>query len=125
MIKDIGPDTLGGGISMLHRLGDGLVFSAWTTATGRELWFSDGTEAGTEMITDLNPGPVNGPYVDQMPEVNGFAVLSALADATLIAAEDRWVHHNPRIPFCEENDVLFGRPVGEQRIRFLSEKAAA
>lgn len=49
----------------------------------------------------------------------------ALADATLIAAEDRWVHHNPRIPFCEENDVLFGRPVGEQRIRFLSGKAAA
>lgn len=49
----------------------------------------------------------------------------ALADATLVAAEDRWVHHNPRIPFCEENDVLFGRPVGEQRIRFLSEKAAA
>lgn len=48
----------------------------------------------------------------------------ALADATLIAAEDRWVHHNPRIPFCEENDVLFGRPVGEQRIRFLTGKAA-
>ncbi|MFN7977143.1 MAG: glycosyltransferase [Vicinamibacterales bacterium] len=48
----------------------------------------------------------------------------ALADATLIAAEDRWVHHNPRIPFCEENDVLYGKPVGEQRIRFLAEKAA-
>lgn len=80
MVKDIGPDTLGGGISMLHRLGDGLVFSAWTTATGRELWFSDGTEAGTEMITDLNPGPVNGPYVDQMPEVNGWLYFIAAND---------------------------------------------
>lgn len=48
----------------------------------------------------------------------------ALADATLLAAEDRWVHANPLIPYCDQNDVLFGRPVGEQRIRFLRPHAA-
>jgi hypothetical protein len=48
----------------------------------------------------------------------------ALADALLLAAEDRWVRHNPLIPYCEANEVLYGRPVGEQRIRFLPQRAA-
>lgn len=43
----------------------------------------------------------------------------ALAAGTLITAEDRWLDANPVIPYCEENEVLYGRPVGEQRIRFL------
>jgi len=51
--------------------------------------------------------------------------IIALSAATLTAAEDRWVGENPRIPFCEQNEVLYGRPVGEQRIRFLSKRSAA
>ena len=51
--------------------------------------------------------------------------IIALSAATLTAAEDRWVRENPRIPFCEQNEVLYGRPVGEQRIRFLSKRSAA
>jgi hypothetical protein len=43
----------------------------------------------------------------------------ALANATLVAAEDRWVRENPQIPFCDQNEVLYGQPVGEQRITFL------
>jgi ELWxxDGT repeat protein len=31
-------------------------FSATLGATGRELWRSDGTEAGTELVLDINPG---------------------------------------------------------------------
>jgi GT2 family glycosyltransferase len=50
--------------------------------------------------------------------------IIALADATLLAAEDRWVHHNPPIPYCEHNEVLYGQPVGEQRIRFLRQRVA-
>ncbi|MGE0813473.1 MAG: glycosyltransferase [Vicinamibacterales bacterium] len=50
--------------------------------------------------------------------------LVALAGATLVAAEDRWVRQNPLIPYCDQNEVLYGRPVGEQRIHFLARSAA-
>lgn len=33
-------------------------FSAWDPTAGRQLWRSDGTAAGTVMISDVNPGPV-------------------------------------------------------------------
>ncbi len=34
-----------------------LMFTAWTPATGTELWETDGTTAGTRMLGDLCPGP--------------------------------------------------------------------
>jgi glycosyltransferase involved in cell wall biosynthesis len=49
----------------------------------------------------------------------------ALTAASVVAAEDRWLDHNPRIPFCDQNEVLIGQPVGEQRIRFISKEQAA
>jgi glycosyltransferase involved in cell wall biosynthesis len=48
----------------------------------------------------------------------------ALTAATVIAEEDRWVHANPLIPYCDQNEVLYGRPVGEQRIHFIESRAA-
>jgi ELWxxDGT repeat protein len=32
-------------------------FRAWTVASGRELWRTDGTASGTGLLADLNPGP--------------------------------------------------------------------
>lgn len=49
----------------------------------------------------------------------------SLTGATLTAAEDRWVRENPRIPYCDQNEVLYGGPVGEQRILFLPRTNAA
>ena len=49
----------------------------------------------------------------------------ALSAATIVATEDRWVDKNPRIPYCDQNEVLYGRPVGEQRIHFLTKEQAA
>ncbi|MFK7740629.1 MAG: hypothetical protein AB8H80_09925 [Planctomycetota bacterium] len=37
-------------------LGDAVVFTAHTAATGREPWITDGTLAGTRPIAELNPG---------------------------------------------------------------------
>lgn len=37
--------------------GGGLVFASTTPETGEELWFSDGTVAGTFLLGDLWPGP--------------------------------------------------------------------
>jgi glycosyltransferase involved in cell wall biosynthesis len=50
--------------------------------------------------------------------------IIGLAAGSLVTAEDRWVGHNPRIPYCDQNEVLYGRPVGEQRITFLETPAA-
>jgi ELWxxDGT repeat protein len=37
-------------------LGNTILFSATTTGYGRELWRTDGTQAGTMLVKDLNPG---------------------------------------------------------------------
>ena len=57
-----------------------------------------------------------------MQRAGGIIGLTA---ASVIAAEDRWVDVNPRIPYCDQNEVLFGRPVGEQRIHFINKESAA
>ena len=51
--------------------------------------------------------------------------IITLSSATVTAVEDRWVHLNPIIPFCDQHEVLYGRPVGEQRIHFLAKEQAA
>lgn len=42
-----------------------------------------------------------------------------LADGQLVTLTDRWLDHNPAIPFCPDREILFGRPVGEQVVRYL------
>lgn len=42
-----------------------------------------------------------------------------LADGQLRSESDRWLDHNPPIPFCPEREFLFGHPVGEQNVEFL------
>ena len=37
-----------------------LLFTAETAADGRELWFTDGTGVGTQMVLDIYPGPEDG-----------------------------------------------------------------
>ncbi len=59
-VADIEPGTLGsaprGLFAAATAVGDRILFSAQTTATGRELWISDGTGAGTRLLADLFPG---------------------------------------------------------------------
>ena len=43
-------------VSARTAAGGRLFFSNRDTAHGEELWVSDGTVAGTRMLTDLNPG---------------------------------------------------------------------
>lgn len=56
MVKDIAPGIASSNPEQLTALGGLLYFSAEAPDTGRELWRSDGTEAGTVMVTDLAPG---------------------------------------------------------------------
>lgn len=60
LVEDINP---GGGTyppssspSNLTNVNGTLYFTAYTNATGTELWKSDGTAAGTDIVADLTPG---------------------------------------------------------------------
>lgn len=56
LVKDIYPLSDGGGISSMASVGDKLIFNANNSVNGNELWISDGTEAGTFMLKDINIG---------------------------------------------------------------------
>jgi ELWxxDGT repeat protein len=44
----------------LYAVKDKVVFAAEEPSTGREVWASDGTPAGTHLLQDLEPGPRSG-----------------------------------------------------------------
>lgn len=56
---DTVPILLTGDPEPLEDLGGQAVFVATTAAHGRELWVSDGTEAGTGVLFEPQPGPVS------------------------------------------------------------------
>src|SRR5262249_13593662 len=53
-----------------------LFFSALVPATGRELWKSDGTDASTVLVLDINPGSANS-SPSNLTNVNGTLFFSA------------------------------------------------
>jgi ELWxxDGT repeat protein len=60
LVRDIfpGPDSgMYYGTGELAAVPGGVVFRVVTTAAGDELWFSDGTEAGTVPYDEIEPGP--------------------------------------------------------------------
>ena len=53
------------------------IFDGYTPATGSELYISDGTSAGTVLVSDINPGTA-GSSPGQMASLNdGFLYFSA------------------------------------------------
>ena len=68
-IKDINPGILDGNNSNPQNFtvrsdeiagaSNSFYFTATDGNNGQELWKSDGTENGTEMVKDINPGPAD------------------------------------------------------------------
>lgn len=63
LVKDIRPGPIGNGVGLIatgrpsfNVLNDKIYFLADDSTHGRELWVSDGTDAGTRMVKDINPG---------------------------------------------------------------------
>ena len=85
MVKDIEADGCLGGASprAMAEVGGLLYFVANFSSPGcgdsdlGELWKSDGTEAGTQLISDLRPGNSSDPFIQNVTELNGLAVFSA------------------------------------------------
>jgi ELWxxDGT repeat protein len=60
LIKDIAPDgadSMVFGSLEIARIGSTVYFAANDGTTGLELWKTDGSEAGTVLVRDINPGP--------------------------------------------------------------------
>ncbi|WP_428306785.1 ELWxxDGT repeat protein [Lacipirellula sp.] len=68
--------SLGSQPTELTRVGDVGFFVAWTETTGAELWKTDGTEAGTEIVKDIRGGR-NGSAPGQLTNVNGVLYFTA------------------------------------------------
>jgi ELWxxDGT repeat protein len=74
LVQDINPATAGSWPESLTAVGDRVFFTAEVPATGRELYVSDGTPAGTRLVKDIRPGsggsiPISpGPH---LTNVNG------------------------------------------------------
>lgn len=57
MVKDINLKAHSSEPWELANVNDTLFFVAEDATTGRELWQSDGSEADTVLVKDINPGP--------------------------------------------------------------------
>ena len=79
LLKDINPSTGDSSPGNMTDVNGTLYFSAYTPATGRELFKSDGTAAGTVLVKDIIPGD------------NGSAPsgLAATADGTVFFSASR------------------------------------
>lgn len=96
MVKDVNP---GPGDSIFRQRGDAVaifgsraIFVADDEVHGRELWSSDGTEAGTQLIADINPEIVDGHAADSHTVPEGLVairtgVLSVADDGSGLAAQ--------------------------------------
>ncbi len=60
MIKDLNIGGGGSNPSNFTQLGKLTFFIAFDSKHGYELWVTDGTESGTEMVKDINPGMADG-----------------------------------------------------------------
>jgi ELWxxDGT repeat protein len=76
LVADIRPGSEGSmdmefNVRGFMALGNGVVFPADDGTHGRELWFSDGTAAGTHLLRDFTPGPT-GSWERDSPAVVAF-----------------------------------------------------
>jgi ELWxxDGT repeat protein len=81
MVKDIAPGSPSSNPLYLACSADRVVFAA-SSANGYEPWVSDGTDAGTFELKDINPGPPNG-----IPN-DARAALAACGSAVFFVANN-------------------------------------
>jgi ELWxxDGT repeat protein len=74
------PGTSNTSPTWLTALNSGVVYAATDASHGSELWFSDGTAGGTNMIRDINTGAADSDSHDPS-RAGGFVYFSA-TDAT-------------------------------------------
>jgi ELWxxDGT repeat protein len=76
LVADIFPGVSSSTPRSLIAIGDTLFFTAWDGVSGRELWKSDGTTAGTVRVADIRAGG-SGSYPEQLTAVGGTLFFAA------------------------------------------------
>jgi len=61
-------------------LGNNLLFTADDGVVGAELWITDGTEAGTQLLLDINPGTASS-TIKFLASFNNMVYFLAKTDA--------------------------------------------
>jgi large repetitive protein len=116
-VKDILPGP-GNGLSWynltLLAVGDDLVFFADDGIHGMEPWVSDGTEAGTSLLADVQPG-ANGSIF----EIYGIAV------DTRLVSEGRWYFRAYESGWTAEVWTSDGTPAGTHRLKRIHSQRSA
>jgi ELWxxDGT repeat protein len=75
ILKDL-QGALSGAPADMTVVGNRIVYAADDGASGRELWVSDGTASGTNLLKDIVAGPV-GSYPDHFFSVGAYAIFFA------------------------------------------------
>ncbi|MET1256239.1 hypothetical protein [Aliikangiella maris] len=71
------PDTAISNVELLTAVGNQVYFSAYTSAFGQELWHSDGTNAGTQLVKDIRAGSAGFfNRRNKLYSVNGRLIIS-------------------------------------------------
>jgi ELWxxDGT repeat protein len=83
-VKDVRAGSAGANISQLTNVSGRLFFVADDGTTGRELWQSDGTSAGTQLVQDIRTGLDAGNF----PRSSNPAGLTNLNGTLFFSAED-------------------------------------
>lgn len=93
-------------VKSLAPVGGGKFFFVGETAEwGRELWFSDGTDSGTELVEDLRGDAADGLLASSLTVLNGRAYFMA-QDAT--TGLEPWVSDGTRIGTFRLKDIVPG-----------------
>ncbi|HKY31379.1 MAG TPA: ELWxxDGT repeat protein [Candidatus Polarisedimenticolia bacterium] len=81
LVRDLHPgpsSTFESGIGIFHNWQNRAYFSGNDGVSGAELWMTDGTDEGTRLVRDINPGPA----------LSGPQAFAALDSVLLFTAED-------------------------------------
>src|SRR5262245_15155286 len=70
LLKDVNVNTPGSAPAWLAEVNGTVFFSADDGETGRELWKTDGTAAGTLLVKDISPSPIPN-SVENLTDLNG------------------------------------------------------
>jgi ELWxxDGT repeat protein len=84
LVHDIRPGVLSSFPNILGTTDGGLVFTADDGQFGSELWITDGTSAGTQRVTDLNPG-IGWSNITAVFDVGGHTVIEG-TDGSVVPA---------------------------------------
>src|SRR5687768_14054528 len=76
MVLDIYIGSTGASPAYFGNVNGKLFFTATSQLDGRELWISDGTIGGTDIIHDLNPGPGSS-VITNITALNNTAYFAA------------------------------------------------